>query len=89
MIPFPHHPTIHRHRTILQDNLQIMQQLGHRDIVANLLLLSVENHPHSPTPGEKKAAPASGAASPSCALDGQALLPVGRVPYAGIIQFRF
>jgi hypothetical protein len=30
-----------------------------------------------------------GAASPSCALDGQALVPVGRVPYAGIIQFRF
>jgi hypothetical protein len=89
MIPFPHHPTIHRHRTILQDNLQIVQQLSHCDVVANLLLFSIKHYPHSPTPGEKKAAPALGAASPSCALDGQALPPVGRVPYAGIIQFRF
>src|SRR5918996_2220324 len=39
-----------------------MQQVGHCDVVANFVLLSVENHPHGPTPGEKKAAPALGAA---------------------------
>src|SRR5215475_3473230 len=35
MISLPHHPTIHGHCAILQDNLQVAQQLGHGDIVAN------------------------------------------------------
>jgi hypothetical protein len=62
MILSPHNPTIDGYRTILQGDLQLMQQFGHRHGIANFLLLSVENHPHGPTPGEKKAAPALGAA---------------------------
>jgi hypothetical protein len=69
--------------------VQIEQQIGYGDVVANFMFLSVENHLHVLAPGEKKTAPASGAALPSHIRDGRAPRPVRRVPYAGITQFRF